>query len=206
MTEMTVVRPGTADAERAVEILADAFYDDPAWAWAFPDASKRRDQHARLWSILVDGATRYPYTFLDATRAAVAVWIPPGASELSEDNEAQLAQLVEDELAPNTGPILELFARFDAAHPREVPHYFLTLLGTDPDYRGRGLGLGLLGSTLEIIDRDGAPAYLEASNPGNVPLYERYGFRQIGSFDVPDSGLSVATMWRDARPLAVSRG
>ncbi len=33
----------------------------------------------------------------------------------------------------------ELGRRFDAAHPRAEPHYYLSLLGTHPDHRGKGL-------------------------------------------------------------------
>src|SRR5437868_1776431 len=43
----------------------------------------------------------------------------------------------------------------------------------------------------------GMLAYLEASNPANVPLYERYGFRVAGAFDLPDSGPRVHMMWRE---------
>src|SRR5437868_3620424 len=50
---------------------------------------------------------------------------------------------------------------------------------------------------LTAIDAAGMPAYLEASNPANVPLYERYGFRVAGAFDLPDSGPRVHTMWRE---------
>jgi ribosomal protein S18 acetylase RimI-like enzyme len=30
-----------------------------------------------------------------------------------------------------------------AFHPREPPHYYLTLLGTHPDHRGKGIGMRL---------------------------------------------------------------
>ena len=43
------------------------------------------------------------------------------------------------------------------------------------------------------------PAYLEASNPANVPLYQRHGFELAGAFDLPDFGPTVHTMWREAR-------
>ena len=91
---------------------------------------------------------------------------------------------------------------FEAAHPREEPHYYLSLLGTDPAQRGRGLGLALLADNLARVDAEGAPAYLEASNPANVPLYERHRFEVIGHFDLPDGGPRVHTMWRAARPSA----
>ena len=40
----------------------------------------------------------------------------------------------------------------------------------------------LLSSNLELIDAEGAPAYLESSNARNEPRYESVGFRRRGSF------------------------
>jgi GNAT superfamily N-acetyltransferase len=86
---------------------------------------------------------------------------------------------------------------FEAAHPRERPHYHLTLLGTHPDHRGKGIGMGLLADCLGLIDAEGMPAYLESSNPANDTRYERIGFRKIGAFSTPDGTHTVATMWRE---------
>jgi hypothetical protein len=30
------------------------------------------------------------------------------------------------------------------------------------------------------VDETGLPAYLESSNPRNIPLYERFGFELLG--------------------------
>jgi ribosomal protein S18 acetylase RimI-like enzyme len=189
-----------ADADRAVEILAGAFYDDPLWAWAFPDPDRRIDQHRRLWRLFVEGAARYPNTWLNADRSAVAVWIPPGGSELSAAQEPLFEPLLVDLLgAEQSDRVLALAGEFDRAHPRDVDHYFLTLLGTDPEQRGRGVGLQLLADTLAVVDAEHQPAYLEASNPANVALYERHGFRTRSTFAAPGGGPEVCTMWRDPR-------
>jgi hypothetical protein len=37
---------------------------------------------------------------------------------------------------------------------------------------------------LIACDRDHSPAYLESSNPKNVPLYERHGFELLGTIQV----------------------
>jgi GNAT superfamily N-acetyltransferase len=122
--------------------------------------------------------------------AAVAVWIPPGGAELTEAEEARL----EPTLAR---PVLELLHRFEAAHPRERPHYYLSLLGTDPARRGRGLGMRLLAENLALIDAERMPSYLESSNPVNNARYESLGFVQVGEFTTPDDAHVVATMWRE---------
>jgi ribosomal protein S18 acetylase RimI-like enzyme len=53
--------------------------------------------------------------------------------------------------------------------------------------QGRGYGSALLRHALEQIDRDGQLAYLESTNPANVPLYQRHGFEVVGTIQVDDA-------------------
>src|SRR5438309_11855044 len=123
---------------------------------------------------------------------AVAVWIPPGGEEMSEADAAEFDATIEPR-------VRELMKRFEAAHPHEPPHWYLSLLGTHPDHRGNGLGRSLLRHNLELVDLLGAPAYLDSSNPQNDGLYEGFGFRRHGSFSTPDDAHTVNTMWREVQ-------
>ncbi len=116
------------------------------------------------------------------------------ATEQLDRIEPMLQQL----LGAGAARVLATLDAFDAAHPHDEPHFYLSLLGTDPAHYGHGYGLGLLAENLRIVDAQGMPAYLESSNPANVPLYERYGFRQLGAFELPGGGPTVPTMWRPA--------
>jgi len=82
-----------------------------------------------------------------------------------------------------------------------MPHFYLSLSATSAAHRGPGYGLGLLAGNLRRIDEAGMPAYLEASNPANVALYERHGFEVRGSFTLPGDGPEAFTMWREAASL-----
>ena len=93
---------------------------------------------------------------------------------------------------------LELLKHFDAAHPRDEPHYYLSLLGTHPDHRGKGIGMALLEHDLALIDADGFPAYLESSNTANNHRYAGVGFEEVGQ-SLPGGDPVVTTMWRPAR-------
>lgn len=68
--------------------------------------------------------------------------------------------------------ILEQMGQF---HPEE-PHWYLPTLGVDPIFQNCGQGSALLRKALKQCDEDGLTAYLESSNPRNIPLYERHGF------------------------------
>ena len=176
------------DRDDVVAILVSAFYDDPTWSWAFPDPSLRAEQHRRLWRLFVEGAMRYPWVWLTPGNTATSVWIPPNGTDLSDEQEAALEPTIVEMLGADASPVIDGFELFDRAHPREVPHFYLSLLGTRAEHRGRGYGLGLLAENLRRIDEAGMPAYLEASNPANVALYERHGFEVRGSFKLPGDG------------------
>jgi ribosomal protein S18 acetylase RimI-like enzyme len=72
------------------------------------------------------------------------------------------------------------------------------VIGVDPTCQGMGYGSALLAYALEVCDRDHLPAYLESSNPRNIPLYERFGFEVQGEIQVATSP-PIAPMLRAAR-------
>jgi len=186
-----------ADVSAAVETLARAFYADPVWSWAFPQAERRLAQHRAVWRLVAEAAVSYETAWLTGDCAAVALWIPPGRPELRPEDEERLPTLLAELLGDGAARVLETFERFDAAHPGREPHYYLSLLATNPDHRGQGIGIGLLADGLARIDAEGMPAFLESSNPINTPRYERLGFAVCGEFDLPGDGPTVSQMWRD---------
>jgi len=194
--ELTVRSATKADVTAVTETISLAFHEDPTWSWAFPDPDHRQEQYAAFWAFMIGGALRYPWVLMTDSCEAAAVWIPPAGTEIAEEDEARMADLLEELVGERAGEVMELLALFDEAHPREEPHYYLSLLGTHPSHTGRGIGMWLLAENLARIDREGMPAYLESSNPGNNHRYERYGFEAIGEFFPPGSDMPVTTMWR----------
>lgn len=186
-----------AEIPAAIETLARAFYADPVWSWAFPDPKRRLEQHRAVWGLVAEAALSYGSAWITGDCAAVALWIPPGKPELRPVDEERLEGILTELLGDGAVRVAETFERFEAAHPGGDPHYYLSLLGTNPDRRGQGLGMGLLAATLERIDAEGAPAFLESSNPVNTPRYEALGFTICGEFELPGDGPSVTQMWRE---------
>jgi GNAT superfamily N-acetyltransferase len=196
---MQVRRATRSDIPAAVETISTAFQGDPMWGWAFPDPLQRPAQFRRWWNLYVTSAARYAWTWLADDAAAVATWIPPGGTELTDEEEASIEPLLRELIGPWADTVLQGLHRFDEAHPHDEPHYYLSLLGTRPDRRGEGLGMALLREALAAIDDEGMPAYLESSNPINNRRYERAGFTDIGVIAMPGDGPLVTRMWRAAR-------
>jgi GNAT superfamily N-acetyltransferase len=188
------------DIETLTETLTLAFADDPVWGgWAFPDRARAREQRWAYFRLCLECALRHGWVRVTPGCEAVASWIPPGRIEFTDDDERRLVALARTMLGAHASVFLNGTDLFTASHPNDRPHYYLSLLGTHPDRRGRGLGIDLLRDNLATIDAEGMPAYLESTNPTNLPRYERLGFVRIGAFTLPGGGPTVDTMWRAAR-------
>src|ERR1700710_134190 len=168
-----------ADVDSITETLTLAFSDDPVWGPALARSDGATDHLRPFWRIYVEGAMRVGGQYLTGGGAAIASWTPPGETELSDDQEAELERIAERWLEPATvAALVEITDRFEGAHPHDVPHAYLGLLATHPDHRGHGIAQQLLAENLKDLDARGIPAYLESTNPANDHRYERAGFRR----------------------------
>jgi GNAT superfamily N-acetyltransferase len=197
--QLAVRRASAADVESVTSIVTLAFAGDPLWAHAMARPDGGTAHHGEFWRLFIEGALRYPCTWLTSGGEATSVWIPPGETEMTPEQEQRLADLATSHLGPAAGDYLELVSRFDAAHPRAEPHCYLSLLAAHPEHRGKGIGMRLLAHDLERIDANHLPAYLESSNPANNRRYASVGFEAHGEFCYPGGGPVVTTMWRRAR-------
>jgi GNAT superfamily N-acetyltransferase len=190
-------RAATSEDLQAIAVtLVGAFAHDPVWSWAFPE----RDQLEVWWRFWVAMAIPQGAVRMTEHAEAVTVWIPPGGYELAPVDEPHVAPLLRALIGERAHLILELLDCFEANHPpASPPYYFLTAFGTAPEHRGHGVGMALLTETLGRIDAEHAPAYLESSNPVNIPRYESVGFVARDTFELPEDNGTVTTMWRDPR-------
>jgi GNAT superfamily N-acetyltransferase len=194
---MRVATP--ADRELVAGIIARAFADDPVWgpALARPDGSVAH--HHPFWLRFVDGSVPHGMVYIADDDAAIALWIPPGEEEMTDEHVEELRELVAQNLAPEAQDrMFALWERFDENHDQEEPHAYLSLLATHPAHRGRGIAQDMVRETLADLDARGLAAYLESTNPANDHRYERLGFTKIGAFEGFVPGSVVSTMWRAA--------
>jgi GNAT superfamily N-acetyltransferase len=194
-----VRRASAADVPALAQMLARAFLDDPVASWAWrPDALRlgalERFQAIRLRQLLIDEEV---WTASDLSCAAL--WAPPRRWRNSLLQELSLAPAFLDPRLLARLPLVALgWHNLERKHPPKPPHWYLAVLGTDPDAQGQGLGSRVLGAVLEQCDADGVGAYLESSKRRNVDFYARHGFRVSAELRLL-RGPSVWSMWRDPR-------
>jgi len=190
---------GRADVPAVAACLADAFHEDPLWGrWTFPDEATRAQGLMRFMTFWAACGVRHPWLRITDGCESVAVWLPPGEPEMTPEEEQRFGLLLEELFGPRTGELTSLFDQFDAHHPHDEPHYYLSWWATRREHAGRGLGTALIRDDLARIDAEHRPAYLESTNPANLPRYEALGFEPRGTLG-PPGGPVVTTMWRPAR-------
>ncbi|MFF9134665.1 MULTISPECIES: GNAT family N-acetyltransferase [unclassified Streptomyces] len=192
--EITATAPG--DAALVSRVLARAFDDDPMMRWFFPDGALRAGRLQAYFEVLF--TRQYgPHGVCERTGAAAAFWVPDGARDKAVPDEETIRRLV-DVLGERAPAFKDAVERAAGHTPRE-PHWYLAVIGADPASRGLGHGAALLRSGLARADAAGLPVYLESSKPGNVPLYEHFGFRVREELRLGPGGPPLWSMWREPR-------
>ncbi len=199
-TGSSVRKATPADAPRLARALASAFQDDPVIAWIFPDEQRRgRVLPAFMEFRLRKLAFPHDEVWMTADGAAAAVWLPPpGRWQLSRSQRVRLLPPLIRFLGLRTASVLGALDRMEERHPRDPPHWYLFILGTEQAAQGQGLGSALLAQVLARVDADGMPAYLESSSERNLALYGRHGFEITGEVAIP-GGPRIWPMWREPR-------
>jgi ribosomal protein S18 acetylase RimI-like enzyme len=123
----------------------------------------------------------------------VAIWLPPGVHGDDGPLEAVIAESIAQE---RQAEVAALFQQTEQYRPPE-PHWYLSLIGVEALHRNKGCGAALLQHRLRQCDRKRLPAYLWSSNPLNISLYERHGFKISGTIQVGSSP-SILPMLRCA--------
>ena len=190
------VRKATrGDVDQLSSTLARAFHDDPVFSWVIPRAAPRLRYARRYFASRARLLLGQDEVYTVDGCAAGALWARPG--EWRDPPLAALRQVAG--LAPALGPrlprALSGLREVEARHPAR-PHWYLSVLGTDPERQGEGLGAAVMRPVLEECDRLEIGAYLETATERNVAFYTRQGFRVVDAVDLP-RGPRMWLMWRD---------
>ena len=193
------MRPATAaDVKPLAAVMARAFYDDPPFCWMLPGRKTRLKRSRRFFAAVARGEALarggVDVALVGAEVVGAAIWRPPGHWETEQ---LRTALGVVRALGRRTRAAAALAGAMGRAHPRE-PHWYLFAIGVDPASQGTGVASVLLRPRLDQCDHDGLPAYLEASKPASVPLYQHFGFESKGILDLPDGAPPLTAMWRPA--------
>ena len=190
------------DVPALARVLGRAFRDDPVICWLQPDPARRSATLAGFFAamarhhFLAGGGVEVAVS--ESGVGAAALWDPPGRWEQTTREQVAMVPAVLRAFRGRLGIARALAEEMKASHPEE-PHWYLAMIGSDPVMRGGGFGNALMRSRLDRCDAEGAPAYLESSNPDNIGYYHRFGFEVTGEIAMPGGGPPLWPMWRAPR-------
>jgi ribosomal protein S18 acetylase RimI-like enzyme len=196
-------RATAADAEAVVDVLTEAFANDPVMTWIGRRDAKRDHGRRAMFKYLVNKLGLPGEELWTADdHCAAALWVPPARADLEQpwwDEVMMIPTIIAFTGLRGLGRIDAFRKSADKHHPKDRPHYYLMTIGVHPRFQGLGLGSALLDATLALIDAQGLPSYLESSNEKNVPLYQRHGYVVKSEFRVVPDSPPLWGMWREAR-------
>lgn len=190
-----------ADVPTLARMLARGYDDDPVAIWTCRSDALRPIVLEGLYRASLADALLHGEVWVTSELSSAAVWLPPGSGGATLAHKlARVRALLHPRLIPRVVPRLPLLAlaarTMGRAHPRARPHWYLSLVATDPPARGHGLGAAVLRPIFERCDADGLGIYLESSKEDNISFYARYGFRVTGEVRLP-LGPRMWLMWRE---------
>ena len=180
-----------------IEVLRRAFDHDPHINWLIRQDAGRAAAMTELFQLLLTDMGGELHASAD--RKSAALWFPPGGGP---DWRAQTRFFLR--YLNIAGPARALargidLKRMDRCHPAR-PHFYLQLLGVEPECQRQGHAGALLARLLALASEADCPVYLETSSPGNVAFYCRHGF--VGTAEtVLSGGLRLwSLLWQPGRP------
>jgi GNAT superfamily N-acetyltransferase len=194
-----IVEPaGPGDADVLAQVIADAFADLDVSRWLVPDPSMRRAVFPGYFALLLRHALDQGLVLTTPERDAAALWLPVPAGGPGEPPAGH-----HERLAALTGQHLARFEALDHAldrhYPDGPPHEHLAILAVRPTQQRLGIGSALLTARHGILDRNGTPAYLEASDPAKAAIYRTHGYTDLPTPIQLPGGPAMYPMWRQPR-------
>ena len=198
------IRPlDASELDRAADILARAFLDDPFSAYVLPAEDDREDLLYWYYGTIVQYGLLHGAVHTTADTAGVAVWLP------QDDTGANAAHLEEAGLLdapdvlgmPAFGRLVGIMGCLNRVRHRLMhgPYWYLPAIGVDPAAQGRGVGSTLLRPMLARADAENRPCYLETFTEQNAHFYQRHGFVSLVDEIDGESGLHYWGLRRDPR-------
>jgi ribosomal protein S18 acetylase RimI-like enzyme len=180
-SRLRLIRDG--EEKRLGHSMARAFFDDPMTQYVMHDVEKRMKISDWMFTKLIQYCRRYGVVYTDETQTAASIWLKPGSTTMSPLRIIRMGMWQMPFRLGWKG--FSRFGQVDGAasksHKKLVPgdHWYLLMLGVDPDLQGTGIGSAAIEIGAAQAQEAGLPVYLETMTQSNVDYYLKRGF-EIG--------------------------
>ncbi len=166
------------------------------------DAAKREKRLHRLFSTLFKTATNQePIGARDAGDRLVGVTGATPAGRCQPGGRQRLAMTSAiATFGPRAASRTLHWLDAWAARDLDEPHVHLGPFGVDRGLQRKGIGSAILERHVERLDTARSVGFLETDTPGNVKLYEAFGYEVVDRADV----LGVPCFWMRRAPASAA--
>ena len=189
---MTFESVNPSNQQRAVDILTEAFHDDPVMNWSCNNPPSL----APFFEFTLPVFTPHGLSYIDPEGRGAAAWLGPNQKLKWPMTMSHVIKIWRLGGPRGVLRMLRSGAQTERYHPK-APHYYLFAIGVTPEAKGQGLGTKLISHVLRTCDDEGMPAYLENSKEVNLPFYEGHGFKVQKQIRFAKSAPRLWLMWRE---------
>lgn len=196
------------DKGKAVEVLSKAFDSDPLTLYMFPNDATRRILLPHYFNFQVSYGLIFGKIYAPSPKIeGLAIWYLSNKYKMNMMKQLRaggmrLFMKLKKETISRMMPI----GRFSAEMHHKYgsfKHWYLSPIGVDPEFQGKGLGSLMIRTMLNRIDNEKLPSLLETQNPVNVEIYKRFGFEVVATETIPDTEIPHWVMVR--QPIAFQK-
>ena len=164
------------------EVLSRAFYNDPYYLWIMPNGKKRLLQLQWWMKILLRYTLIYGSIHYTDDNKGVAMWVGPDKPIIDDVKILSLGLIMYPFKIGirNFMRLLDISEQWNKEHKKlNKRHYYLMVIGVEPEYQGKGIGSRLMQVGLKKADDEKLECYLETVTYEDVRFYMKHNFEII---------------------------
>jgi ribosomal protein S18 acetylase RimI-like enzyme len=191
---MNITAASLSELDESVGCLVTAFAQDPITGFLLQPGPGYKERLAQFFSLLMRARITLKMPVVVARGTAgihgaamgYATAHPAWPKDLTEEWDRFESAI------PEFTERMAIYDEIAAKGKPAAPHYYLGVIGVDPESHGRGIGTQLLRSFCDLSAGDplSCGVYLETAQESNLGFYERAGFVETGR-----GSLESATLW-----------
>ena len=201
-TELVMLKKN--QLKSASRMLARAFQDDPITAYAHADDKDVNTRLPHVYEFLLRYYLSYAQVYATSDQLeGVAVWLRYERIKMSFWHLLLSGAIWPSlRIGKKAGRRMQPLIDYIRNKHRELapfPHWYLMIIGVDPEFQGKGYASRLLRGMLSRIDEEGLPCYLETEKEKNVSLYQHFDFKVVEEYIVPETTVKLWAMLRESK-------
>jgi ribosomal protein S18 acetylase RimI-like enzyme len=160
-------------------VLSRAFYNDPYYLWIMPNDERRMAQLHWWMKILLRYTFIYGSIHHTEDHKGIAMWVGPDEPVLHDVKILSMGVIMYPFKigVRNFLRVLDISGQWNKEHKKLAKqHYYLMVIGVEPEFQGKGIGSRLMRVGLDRADDAGLECYLETVTEEDVAFYRKRDF------------------------------